>query len=284
MKTTGMFTIHEFNIDIKNINKPISLYPFGDVHRSSPACDVGRWKDFLREASQDPNAYFLGIGDYDDMSSTSEREIINSHKLHDSTRRTLEDLYNKHNEQFYREISFMKGRIIGLIEGNHYSEYKDGTTTTMKLAGLMDTKYLGVATFIRLHFNYYGGKTSLDIWAHHGAGGGRLPGSSLNRVVQMSESADADLYFMGHTHGKSLGFVPKLVLKNTKNGVRLKHKRQLFARTGSFLKGYEPGYASYVADAAMNPTDLGFVKITMTPKRVTTDGVKEFSIDLKATL
>lgn len=284
MKTTGLFTIHEFDINIKTMNKPISLYPFGDVHRSSHACDVGRWKEFLREAAEDPDAYFLGTGDYDDMASTSEREILNNHKLHDSTRRSLEDVYNNNNERFYQEIKFMEGRMIGLIEGNHYASYNDGTTSTMKLAGLMNTKYLGVATFIRLHFNYHGAKTNLDIWAHHGAGGGRLPGGSLNRVVQMAESAEADLYFMGHSHGKSAGFVPRLCLKNTKKGVALKHKRQLFARTGSFLKGYEPGYPSYVADAAMNPTDLGFVKVTMLPKITTNDGVREFTIDLKATL
>lgn len=282
--TTGIFTIHEYTINIKNINKPISLYPFGDVHRSSHACDIGRWKDFLKEASEDPDAYFFGTGDYDDLASTSEREILGNHRLHESTRETIEDTYDKHNKRFYEEIKFMQGRLIGLIEGNHYGEYNDGTTTTMRLAGMMKTKYLGVGSFIRVHFKYHGSGTYLDIWAHHGKGAARLPGGSLNRVIQMAESADADLYFMGHDHKKVVGYVPKLCLKSTKNGVMLKHKRQLFARCGSFLKGYEPNRSSYVVDAAMTPTDLGFVKITMTPKRSTTDGDREFTIDLKATL
>jgi hypothetical protein len=284
MQTTGIFTIHEYEINIPKINEPISLYPFGDVHRSSYACDVDRWHDFLAEAKADKNAYFLGLGDYDDCSSTSERELLCNKKLHESTRHTLEDVYNSHNAVFADEIQFMEGRLIGLIEGNHYGEYEDGTTTTMKLSGLMKTKYLGVASFVRLHFNYHGARTSLDIWAHHGKGAARLPGGSLNRVIQMAETADADIYFMGHDHKKAAGYVPKLCLKNTKNGVMLKHKRQLFARTGSFLKGYEPGHRSYVVDAAMGPTDLGFVKISLIPKITTKDGVREFHIDLKTTL
>lgn len=284
MQTTGIFTIHEYTINIKSISDTITLYPFGDVHRSSPACDVDRWRDFLKEASQEKNAYFLGLGDYDDFSSTSEREILGNKKLHESTRRTIEDLMDSHNKQFHKEIAFMQDRLIGLIEGNHYGEYQDGTTTTMKLAGMMRTKYLGVASFIRLHIVNHGRGTYVDIWVHHGKGAARLPGGSLNRVVQMAESADADLYFMGHDHKKTVGYVPRLCLKHTKKGVMLKHRRQLFARTGSFLKGYEPGCASYVADAAMGPTDLGFVKISIIPKRITHDGISEFTFDLKATL
>jgi hypothetical protein len=58
----------------------------------------------------------------------------------------------------------------------------------------------------------------------------------------------------------------------------------LIIRTGGFLKGYEPNASSYIADGAMNPTDLGVVKIEMTPRRDTADGNDEYYIDLHASI
>jgi hypothetical protein len=60
----------------------------------------------------------------------------------------------------------------------------------------------------------------------------------------------------------------RLRLKSSGHDLRLSHQKVLVARTGSFLKGYVPDKASYVADGAMNPTDLGVVKIELTPRRI----------------
>jgi hypothetical protein len=188
MQTTGIFTTHTFDIPFGKTNEPIYLIPFGDVHRSSPMCDEGRWMEFLAWAKTKPRCYFLGMGDYDDLGSSSERLLLGNPNLHDSTVQTLENLYLKHTKRFVKEIEFMRGRIIGLLEGNHYGEFQNGTTTTQKMAEMMGCKYLGVSTFIRLSFkSKTNHKTCMatDIWAHHGKGASRLVGGSLNRVEQM---------------------------------------------------------------------------------------------------
>jgi len=265
--TTGIFTTQYFEIPITKINEPIYLIPFGDIHRSSPMCHEEKFLEFLDWAKGKKRAYFLGMGDYDDMASTSERAILTDKKLHDSSLQTLEKLYLSHTSKFAKELKFMKGKIIGLLEGNHYAEFQNGTTSTQKLAEMLECRYLGVSSFIRLSFRYAKMKSSIDIWAHHGKGASRLIGGSLNKVQQMGEAAEADIYLMGHDHKKTVGLVTKLVLKSGRGELKLHHKKQLYARIGSFLKGYENDKVSYVADAALSPTDLGVVKIELTPRR-----------------
>ena len=286
MQTSGLFTIHKFDIYFDNYNEPVYLFPFGDIHRSSPSCDIERWLNFLEWAESKPRAYFLGMGDYDDIASTSERAILNNKNLHDSTLKTLDEHYREHTEIFYKEIGFMRGKLIGLIEGNHYQELQSGITTTQLLAEKMGCKYLGVSSFIRLVLHKKGRTTpqSIDIWAHHGKGAARKVGGSLNKVEDMITAANADIYLMGHDHKKTVGYVPTLELKDGRGGLRLQSKKKLIARTGSFLIGYESGKISYVADMALNPTDLGVIKIELTPRRTEKDKKEEYKIDIHTSI
>lgn len=251
-------------------------------------CHVEKWNEFLEWANSKKRAYFLGMGDYDDLMSGSNRDILKNPKLYDTTKLTLEETYLWHTKRLAKELSFMKRKIIGLIEGNHYAEFQNGTTTTQKLCEFLGTTYLGVSSFVRLSFSSstkHKSTSSIDIWAHHGKGASRLIGGSLNKVQQMGEAANADIYLMGHDHKKSVGLLTKLELtQGGSNGIKLHHKKQLYARTGSFLKGYEQNTASYIADGAMSPTDLGVVKIELTPRRIREGGKETEYIDIHASI
>jgi len=269
MQTTGIFTIHKVDIEFENYDEPIYLFPFGDIHRSSKNCHEKRWLEFLEWAKSKPRSYFLGMGDYDDLASASERILLGNPHLHNDTKDTIQGLYEINTKRFHKEIEFMGDRLIGLIEGNHYGVFESGITTTQYLSQMMNTKYLGVSSFIRLRFHkkkHPMQYASLDIWAHHGRGAATMVGGSLNRVEKMLNAADADIYLMGHDHKKSCGYVPTLQLTGGKN-LKLRNKKKLIARTGSFLMAYVPEKKSYIADAAMNPVDLGVLKIELTPKR-----------------
>ena len=286
MQTTGEFIVHQFNIEFDNYNEPIYLFPFGDIHRTSPNCDVERWLEFLDWAKHKKRAYFLGMGDYLDIASTSERMILNNKNLHDSTLTTLDGYYEVETIRFWNEIKFMNGRLIGILGGNHYGEFQSGITTDQYLAQKMKCKYLGVNAFIKLSLKQKGRNTSntLDIWCHHGKGASTMVGGSLNRVEKMLFAADADIYLMGHDHRKSCSYVPTMELTGQGNSLRLVQKKKLIARTGSFLKGYVDGKKSYVADAALNPTDLGLLKIELTP-RMKMEGKRDISyIDIHTSI
>lgn len=271
MKTTGIFTTTFHTIPIRKYGEPITIVPFGDIHRSSPQCHVDKWLSDLESMRSYKNAFFIGMGDYDDLMSTSEREIIENKRVHESTRQTLEDGYKRYTQRLAKELSFMKGRIIGLVEGNHYSTFSWGQTTTQYLCQLLDCKYLGVSAFIRLRLVYCERHTNnYTIWAHHGLGGGRSTGASINKLEQMLKVAVADCYLMGHDHRKSIAFLNILDLSDASHlnsEPILINKKIVMARTGSYLKGYVNNEPTYIADAALNPSDLGHVTIQIIPNR-----------------
>ena len=174
--------------------------------------------------------------------------------------------------------------IIGLLEGNHHGKFSSsGITTTQYMCQKLGCKFLGVSAFVRLSFVYGKKSACVDIWAHHGKSGSRLVGGSMNAVQNMADIADADIYLMGHDHKKSIAMKTRLCLTHGK-GLNLTHKKILMGRTGSFLKGYVPDQSSYIAKALLSPTDLGVLKIELTPKREQAGDKDSFYVDLHGSL
>lgn len=282
MKTTGLFTVSKYSIKVNELNKPIYLIPFGDIHKDSPLHSKDRWNEFLEWAEgKGERAYFLGMGDYLDFMSSSERQTFKSGNFHESTTATLEEMADKHVDALYHDIKFMKGRLIGLIEGNHYFHYASGITSTQKLCDRLKCKYLGCLTFSRLHFVYRHQTTTLDLYAHHGKGAARLLGGSLNRVQQMAESVEADIYLMGHDHKGPIAFNPRLRLSESGGNMAVVERKQFFGRTGSFLRGHVPGEVSYVSDGCMNPANIGVTKIDIVPMR---KHAETFKVEMHASI
>lgn len=289
MNTTGIFKTHYYAIPVKN-NEPVYLVPFGDVHRNAPLCSTEYWTRFLDEYRNRERTYFLGMGDYDDLVSASEREIFANKKIHESTAINLTKYAEDKVRGLCGEIEFMRGKIIGLLGGNHYWDFPSGVNSDQMMAQLLDTTYLGVSAFIRLSLYIPISKTggtshssTVDIWAHHGKGAARLIGGSINRVAQMREAGEADIYIMGHDHRK--GAVPsgsKLELVGTGSRLKVKHKTQWLVRSGSFLRGYVENEPSYVANGAMNPTDLGAVCLELKLNRYKEGEGENLQIEIHA--
>lgn len=288
MKTSGIFKLLYYPVKFEKFGEPIYLIPFGDIHRHTKLCHVEKWKEFLSWASKKDGAYFLGMGDYDDLISMAERKALNAAGLHDSTIDTLDEFYVRSADEIIGELSFMKGRIIGMLEGNHYAELQSGMTTTQYMCHELGCAYLGISAFVRLGLSQnteHGGRLAVDIWAHHGKGASRMVGGSLNRVENWAESAECDICLMGHDHKKSVGYLSKLYIRSARNGdITLGQRKVLIARTGSFLRGYEDGAKSYIASAAYNPCDLGVIKIELTPKREQSGDSDLTHVDIHASI
>ena len=275
MKTTGIFTLHEYKIPVRQ-GAPVYLNFFGDVHRDSYLCADEAWQRFLDTKRDKPDQWFLGMGDYLDSTSTSERSAWARAclELHETKKRDVEIQERLKAKKFAKEIGFMKGRLIGLVGGNHYFKFEDGTTSDNIICQELGCKFLGVSSFIRLTLEVGGKATwnnrvSLDIWVHHGKGAGRLLGGSINSVDQMREHAEADIYAMGHDHKRAvIPAMPRLALANAAQfGLKLRQRQQWLCRTGSFLRSYEDGEASYNVDASRGPTSIGHVELEITYSR-----------------
>lgn len=276
MKTTGIFRTHIVEIKMRQMGQVFHLIPFGDVHRDSPHHAHDHWQADLDEWRGMKDCLFLGLGDYTDFLSTSERvRVRDGDGLHDSTQDSLGKLARKQIALLAGELDFMRGRLIGLVNGNHYYLFKDGTTGDHMLASKLDTEFLGVAAFVRVVFIFPGStnrpnrSAALDIFCHHGVGAGQKPHASLAAVARMAEWADADIVLQGHDHKRgALPLNPILALSRNNNGpLRVRERARWVGRTGSYLKAYIDGEANYNVDAGRGPCSLGHIRFDLTPYR-----------------
>jgi len=294
MKTDGKHVNHSVDIVCK-LGEPIKIIPFGDVHRDSDLHAHNVWQEFLTYAKAQKNAYFLGMGDYTDGVSTSERAILNAANLHSTTKISVGDMYKGVVRTLANELGFMRGRCIGLLGGNHYFDYNDGQNTDHLLAAALGTRHLGVHSFILVRLvleerrNGHGNPRHIPLWiqAHHGLGGGALAGSQYNPIQKMGHMfPGAHINLMGHSHGKgcnggSVVLVPREMREFPFFTIHEQPSWQ--GRTGSFLKVYEDGKSSYNVDACRSPNSLGWIEFEVTPKRIATDGSDYITLFIRGT-
>ena len=268
-------TEYVYTVRFGNWGEEWKLKPFGDVHHDADNHAKDHWKSYLDSCKKDLDDYkgrviFLGMGDYIDYMSTSERAGVQSAHFHDTTNRTLDEYALEKTDKMLDQISFMKGKTIGLIEGNHHYKLMSGMTTTNYMCEKLQCKYLGIHTYVYLRMEKQGPhrKTvGVLINAHHGRGGGRTIGASLNAVYSLQNAAEADIYLMGDNHQKEAARRPILKKGHGNSIFRMRERQRIFARTGSFQKGLIHNQDSFVAKMAMAPTSLGAIDITMVPTR-----------------
>ena len=230
MQTTGDFHVLQVDVPMKKAGQKFTLIPFGDVHRDAPGFADDVWQEFLARAKSAENPLFLGMGDYTDSVSTSERIILGDAGLHESTKATLAKHCDGTIALLSRELSFMRGKMIGILGGNHYYGFEDGTTGDQRLASKLGCPYLGVCAAIRVSFSWphSNKKVAVDIWAHHGQGAGTTVGGSLNRVAKMAEYAYCNIFLMGHDHGRGVvPLRPMLTMVTGQGKARVKEYHQI---------------------------------------------------------
>lgn len=281
----NLFTNHKYYIP----HKSFTLWLFGDVHAGIKSFDKQAFIRFLKEAEKSDNPYFLGMGDYLDFASFSSNKKLNAGDLHETEEEWIDTRVRRDVEEFADLIKFMKGRLIGMVGGNHQFKLQSGQTSDEYLCELMKTKYLGWLSAINVLFETTGEtvKKSVKIFACHGVWGGKLLGTSLNKLVDMQAIIpNCDIYAMGHDHQRMA--VPKstLMFRRAPNevGFKLAKTRQFFVRTGSFQKSYVKDSSGFAQSKLMRPADIGAVRINVSIDRDCTNYKDERSLKLEAVI
>lgn len=247
-------------------NQHALLMPIGDIHFGMKDFPGSRLNNTLQWAIN-RGCVFIGMGDYLDFASDSQRNIISGTR--ESVKEQLDELIAEKVLKLANELYSTRGRWIGLIEGNHYWEFADGTTSDQLLCRQLGCDFLGTSALVRIHpVLAPKGHPEADtiIYAHHGIGSSRKIGGHLNRVEDMLSWIDFDIGLMGHSHAKI--FAPMDYQTITPDNIH-SHRTKLVARTGSWLKGYashgplpltEPAMKSrgtYIEKKAYPPAALG---------------------------
>lgn len=258
------------------------ILPVGDIQLDPYVPGKPRWSDVKRLKDYiawgvDHNAYYIGMGDYVDVMSPSNRDKYKSAGFYDSVQDALEAKAVEVQEELHDILSPTRGRWLGLLEGHHFFPHDDGSTTDTRLAAFLGTSFLGTSAMVEVKFEPLEkhAPPAFTIWAHHGRAGGKLLATPLNQLESIMKSFEADVYLVGHHHKKVAGKYPLVKAKFGAKGGKptLVHRNRILASTGSYLKGYQEysrrdgrAQGGYVEKGMMNPVALGGIVLIARPR------------------
>jgi hypothetical protein len=247
--------------------KEIQVMPIGDVQLGSVGVQEERLRKQIKWALAQGNVYFLGMGDYIDVMSPSNREAWASMRKYDSVQAMMDAGAKGLIDRFLKLVAGTKGRWLGLLQGHHYYKFEDGQHSDQIIANALQAPFLSTCAFVRLHFKRpQHGSIHCDIWCHHGEGSGIMPHSPLNRLYHIMNYFDADIYCIGHQTKKPAVKMPRLYLNQAG---KIMTKNKVLVGTGGFSEGYVQGSTNYIEQKMLSPVYLGSPLIKIRPVHMT---------------
>ena len=173
------------------------MIDFADLHIGDAMSDWEYIQEMLSYIKDTPNCYCILGGDLMDTAIASS--------IGDTYGANLQPM-----EQLKMCVKLfepVKEKILCVLHGNHENRvYKsDGIDMTQIMCsqlGIADRYSATTAVlFVRFGFDTkHQRKYSYSVYVTHGTGGGRKEGGKLNRLADLSEIIDVDLYCVAHTH------------------------------------------------------------------------------------
>jgi hypothetical protein len=242
--------------------RPIKIYPVGDIHLFAAACDLEHFRRTVQQIAADPDARWIGMGDYGDLIMPSDPRWSFSgldwqHVGFVNGRPDPKNLGVESRDGIAHELDPIADKCIGIHFGNH--EWQFSRHTFIDVAGYLAERYkapqLGYTALTRLEIR---GKKRLwtpVIFSEHGAKGGGTKGNAINSLEARGNEFDADVYLKGHVHQRGISgrgvFGWGTVFGTTRP--RLTPHDRIFVLTGTYLKGYAQQEINAQVNAGVGP-------------------------------
>ena len=274
----------QYKIDVETLHgEPFVVAPLGDIqwdgtYESTSVRSVQRHIDnvLIKQGK------FIGMGDYTDFASPSNRQRLAQATLYDTAQNVIDHAGMHLIETLLTEmLAPTIGHWIGMLEGHHFLQLQTGYTTDQLLCELMKTTFIGTSAYIGLQF--VSGKRPIgmvNIWCHHGVGSGYSMAAPLQKLEKVAGSWDAHIYLMGHQTKRAGAPIPKLYPEWDRRGInhKLRHIDRYIVGTGGFSRAYQEGSkqgniprGGYVEKAMLTPIVIGAPIIYIDPRIVNHD-------------
>jgi hypothetical protein len=251
-----------------------TILPAGCLHWPIGEKDLlQRWVEEMKQ----PKHYGILMGDSLDLARTTYRKHIRGYQGDENSQDQLDDYARHEVEKLAMVLQPVREKLWGIVQGNHYWEFMDGTNSEQYLCQLLKIPYMGAMGLFRVTSptaapSGRDAKGSITIYAHHTGGtcGGRTIGGDVNALVRQESAWDVDIYLLGHTH-RRIAFKEPVMRLSHRGVPKVIERSKVFARTGAFLKSFKEKKVpvdqrhapSYAEKAAYRPTDLGWVTINV---------------------
>ena len=231
--------------------KALTIYPLADVHLGAQDASIQAFTELVKQIASEPESFVTLQGDLID--NGTRNGVTNIFKA------TMPPSQQK--REMAKILEPIRDKILCILPGNH--ERRSGKDAdddpAYDIASKLDIedRYRESIAFIRIGLgkrrtgkNHDGKPLSYYLACIHGAGGGALPGSSINRADNYLQALDGvDVLIHGHSHKPYALRGSKLVVDVQNKLVRQRPTLTMCA--GSWL-----GYTGYPVDKQMRPVAM----------------------------
>ena len=234
-----------YKINLSEKLKVVQLHIFADLHIGDAYCNIEEIKNNINYVAKTKNAY----------------AILNGDLINNATKTSVSDCYSENltpqqqSDKIIELFQPIKNKILVITDGNHEKRtYRADGIKLMKIVAdkLGVENYSEDSAIIFLKFgldNKTKEKELYSIYVTHGCGGGKRPGGKVNRLEEMSNKTDCDIYIHSHTH------LPMIFKEGF---IRTDHDKQtteivdkLFINTSAMLK-----YGGYGEAFEFSPSSM----------------------------
>lgn len=206
------------------VDEYASVYFLGDWHVGSKGFASGRFASYRRRIIEDQHAYWVGMGDYADLITTTDpRAVMDMYEPGMYTPEALADPGKYQAERVIEEAEPMAHKCLGLLPGNHETKYKkhnlrswfvneigpalrDLAPEDYRERFILDYEDWLILRFVREGQDPKAGTATCVCWLYHGSGGGQLKGAKALRQQRRAwRMGAAHLIVTAHAH-ESLAF------------------------------------------------------------------------------
>lgn len=251
--------------------KELHIYPICDVQMGGKGVDLKGFQEHIDEAMADPVARFVGVGDYTDGVSPSNRKLLLSAfkrgDLYDTAKEMLTDAAYQQVANFLDIVKPTKGKWDFILTGHHYWEHEqDGRirTTDAAIADFLGCVNLGDESAV-VSYQWKGTGRPLRMWVRHGEGSGQSFAAPLNQLERQMRGFNADIYLIGHHHKLVAAAAVKLD-EAPESETHLAATDSRLVAAGSWMHGFMPNESTYAEKGMMVPLATGAPIIFVTKR------------------
>lgn len=258
----------------------IDLYYLTDMHIGARACDERLLQADITAIENNPNAYWIGGGDYIDCIARKKDKRYNESTLA-KWLRGKDDTIGQQRDKLIEYLSPIANKCLGMVCGNHERaalDYADRDIFWEIVTMLAQRKNvepqklaLGVQGFVSIKFRRgiegdIHDTWSMDVFCQHGYGGGRLAGGHALTLGRVLNDYVFNIAFLGHRHTRQ--YVDKTVVASN---WRSRFRMAMFVP--SYLAAYiKPSSEDRLVDTyneqiGLPPQHLGTVPVCIKPNK-----------------
>lgn len=240
-------------------NEDCLIIPVSDVHLGAAEHLAQEWETFCQKVIAHPKAKIILCGDL--INNATRTSVSN---IFDETMRPREQ-----KKRMVEMLTPIRDKILCAVSGNHErrsgKDVDDDATYDILCKLDLEDKYRENVAFLRIQMGdvYKAGlkNPTYFLAVAHGAGGGMLPGATINRNERFGYAIDGlDCLIVGHSHKPMVSQPAKIKIDPFNNRVSIKPFKVVTAT--SWL-----GWGGYAAQKMLLPASLAPQTITLCRKR-----------------